>query len=120
MPLLTTLPHLENGINRRRFRVARAGYIGFRYRTAGFGTDGVIERANTESALWAEEEGRRGEATVIDYANDQLGEWSSDSSPAAKAIAVWQFAVVQVHLTRFESRSYRVGKIEEEERQRRK
>lgn len=119
MPLPTTLPHLENGINRRRFRVARAGYIGFRYQTAGFGTDGVIERA-VRNLPYGEEEGRRGEATVIDYANDQLGEWSSDSSPAAKAIAVWQFAVVQVHLTRFESRSYRVGKIEEEERQRRK
>ncbi|KYN19456.1 hypothetical protein ALC57_08223 [Trachymyrmex cornetzi] len=44
------------------------------------------------------------ERTIIDYANDQLDERSSDSSSAAKAIVVWQFAVVQVHLTRFKNR----------------
>lgn len=56
--------------------------------------------------------GRRGEGggkerTVIDYANDQLDERSSDSSPVANAIAVWQFAAVQVHLTRFNNRNRR-------------
>lgn len=47
------------------------------------------------------------ERTVIDYANDQLDERSSDSSPAANAIAVWQFAAMQVHLTRFKNRDRR-------------
>lgn len=99
VPFPTILPHLENGINRRRFRVARAGYISsrsnhrFRYR----------ERNRKSSAECTSRRGRGEEkgAMVIDYANDQLGERSSDSSPAAKAIAVWQFAAVQVYLTRF-------------------
>jgi len=39
--------------------------------------------------------------TVIDYANDQpSGRCSVNSSPAANAITVWQFAAVQLHLTR--------------------
>ncbi|TGZ38170.1 hypothetical protein DBV15_07189, partial [Temnothorax longispinosus] len=38
------------------------------------------------------------------YANDQLDERFSDSSSAANAaIAVWQFAALQVHLTRFKN-----------------
>lgn len=34
------------------------------------------------------------ERKVIDYANDQLDEGSSDSSPPANAIMVWQFAAI--------------------------
>jgi len=51
-------------------------------------------------------EGKK-ERTVIDYANDQLDERFSDSSPVANAIAVWQFAAVRVHLTRFKNRDRR-------------
>lgn len=39
----------------------------------------------------------------------QLGERSFDSSPAANANAVWQFAAVQVHLTWFDRRGEKKG-----------
>ncbi|EZA62246.1 hypothetical protein X777_00614 [Ooceraea biroi] len=51
---------------------------------------------------------------VIDYANDQTGGWCSDSSPAADAIAVWQFAAVRVHLTRFKTAAIIDGANEKE------
>lgn len=70
---------------------------------------------SSTTSIWGKEreseEETRGEGeigggrTVIDYANDQLGEWSFDSSSVVNAIAVWQFAAMQVHLTRFKSRS---------------
>lgn len=59
VPLSTTLLHLENGINRGRFRVARTGYIGFQYRTTGFGTDGAIEKAVRNLSCGEEERARK-------------------------------------------------------------
>ncbi|KYM78234.1 hypothetical protein ALC53_11322, partial [Atta colombica] len=57
-----------------------------------------------EQCLFERKREREEKRTIIDYANDQLDERSSDSSSAANAIVVWQFAVVQVHLTRFKNR----------------
>ncbi|KYN06605.1 hypothetical protein ALC62_02459 [Cyphomyrmex costatus] len=70
----------------------------------GFSTECSREQCLFERKRVGEEE-----RTIIDYANDQLDECSSDSSSAANVIAVWQFAAVQVHLTRFKNREKKGG-----------
>lgn len=99
--------HLKNGINRKDdfHRVLRTRDISV------LGWTMVSVPSAIESStmpIWVRQrEGWGGGWTVIDYANDQLGERSYDSSSVVNAIAVWQFATVQVHLTRFKSRSHR-------------
>jgi len=69
----------------------------------------LVPSAVESNAYLKEKEKEKKKRTIIDYANDQLDERSSDSSSAANAIVVWQFAVVQVHLTRFKNREKKGG-----------
>lgn len=89
--------------------VVQTGYIGSRSNYS-FDTEcnqkqyDVYLREREREGLGGEGERRKEGWTVINYANDQLGERSFDSFSVVNAIAIWQFAAVQVHLTRFKSR----------------
>lgn len=103
VPPFPPLLHLENGINRKRFSLAESfewdisvpGIMVLVPSVFESNAEPIFERVR-------EDEGEK-ERAVIDYANDQLDERSSDSSPVANAIAVWQFAALRVHLTRFKN-----------------
>jgi len=115
--------HLENGINRRRLcRVARTGYIDS---PSSYSTENAIQvrslskrqkERKREREVYERKE--KDGITVIDYVNDQPSERCSDSSPAANAITIWQFAAVRLHLTRIKIAAIIAAHEKETERER--